>query len=551
MKKYLVLLTTMIVVLLSVSKPTLAATSSCTLYTSPSGNSAYDGRSLDYATTIQKAVQSAIPGDTVCLLGGTYKIAAPLLPARPNQSDPDGQWVVYRNYDSTRPILQWAGGDVSGSDIFKIDGGTSFSNGKKYIEINGLVLDGQNPDYATDVNLVHGGIFCRYSHHLRFVNNLIKNTGESGIATKSCDYLTADHNQIFHNGYTTGWSSGISYNSQKWLEGFLGTPRNYGFHSFVTNNIISGQTDNSTNHTDGNGIIMDLTNDTYSGLGDTPPVLVANNLVYQNGGRCIEAYFVSDIWVVNNTCYKNTLDNRLLKNAGDQIGEYVVNSSQNIYFVNNLAYIWNNTAKGTNSHVAFQVINNSTASFWANMYYGEGNGGTNSLPFTPTASQIAHLNPTFVNPPLISLTLEGQYANAIAPDLIGNRLALTASSLGIDAGSDPEQVSEFPVAAESSSQAYLDFVIHSDIMGVSRPLGNGVDIGAFENTAAQPTVATNTPTAHITPTPANTPTSVPTSIPAQTPVKTSTTTPLFIPLVGSDIASMLQDSSATGVAKAF
>jgi hypothetical protein len=50
----------------------------------------------------------------------------------------------------------------------------------------------------------------------------------------------------------------------------------------------------------------------YSNLGGSiPPLLIANNLVYQNGGRCIENLHVQHVCVVNNTCYMNGLDSRL------------------------------------------------------------------------------------------------------------------------------------------------------------------------------------------------------------------------------------------------
>src|SRR2546429_2635178 len=35
-----------------------------------------------------------------------------------------------------------------------------------------------------------------------------------------------------------------------------------------------------------------------------------NNVVYGNGGRCIEGNQVSNAWVVNNTCYINNLDRK-------------------------------------------------------------------------------------------------------------------------------------------------------------------------------------------------------------------------------------------------
>jgi len=71
----------------------------------------------------------------------------------------------------------------------------------------------------------------------------------------------SDHNLINHNGYLYGWTSAISYNNDQWFDNYSG------FHNIVSNNIITGEFDGSSNHTDGNGIILDLG-------GNTPPALI-------------------------------------------------------------------------------------------------------------------------------------------------------------------------------------------------------------------------------------------------------------------------------------
>src|SRR5205823_7448517 len=80
-------------------------------------------------------------------------------------------------------------------------------------------------------------------------------------------------------------------------------------NSFPTrrsSNLITGEVDQSTNKTDGNGIILDLSNGSYDPTtANTPPALIINNVVYGNGGRCILGYVVTNFWFVNNTCYKN------------------------------------------------------------------------------------------------------------------------------------------------------------------------------------------------------------------------------------------------------
>src|SRR5207253_3960760 len=90
-------------------------------------------------------------------------------------------------------------------------GGTTFPTGPSYLEFRGLNFDGGGN--AGDA------LFCRGGHHLRVIGNSMSNTGGSGVGTRDCDYLTADHNTVYHNGYMPastsvpqwyGWTSGIS-----------------------------------------------------------------------------------------------------------------------------------------------------------------------------------------------------------------------------------------------------------------------------------------------------------------------------------------------------
>src|SRR5437762_555066 len=114
---------------------------------------------------------------------------------------------------------------------------------------------------------------------VRFYDNVISNTGGSGIGTQNCDYVTADHNIIAHNGYIPAgadpniaqyysWTSGISYNINQCSDSYDG------LHLIIANNIVVGEVDQSPNHkdangrhTDGGGIILDYDTDT------APPVI--------------------------------------------------------------------------------------------------------------------------------------------------------------------------------------------------------------------------------------------------------------------------------------
>jgi len=323
---------------------------------------------------------------------------------------------------------------------------SNFPNGPSYIEFKGLTLDGQN--------IAETGFFCQGSHHLKYLNNTVKNMGSSGIASVFCDYQTADHNIVYHNGYDEGWSSGISFNSNQWFDTYDG------IHNIVSNNIVAGSYDGSTNHTDGNGIIMDLSNKTYTASSvNTPSALILNNVVYGNGGTCIENFYVSNIWVVNNTCYDNVLDLTLGTSGNIENG-----TSKDSYYINNIVQSW-----GSNFSYQVEGTNTTGLIFRSNLAYGDPNRGTPTLGFITA-------NPQFVSPPSYNATAGGQYANTISPTSLGNGLDLQSTSPAIGAGIDPLSLS----GLNPDLQSDLSACIYTDINGNPRPKGGPFTIGAYQ-----------------------------------------------------------------------
>ena len=417
----------------------------CTLYVASNGSKSNSGASPTSAITLLLAAARAVAGDVVCIEPGTYSLASTFYPLHSGSAN---AWIVFTRYGSGVVDIAWtAGANASDKTMIHIYN-AKFPGDPSYIEFKGLTLDGRN--------IAENGFFCQGSHHLRYLQNTVINQGSSGIGSVLCDYQTADHNIVYHNGYHGGWSSGISYNSSQWFDTYSG------FHNIVSNNVVVGSYDNSNNHTDGNGIIMDLSTRSYNpATANTPPALIVNNVVYGNGGRCIENYVVTNIWVVNNTCYDNGLDLSL----GD-IGSMTSNNSSNEYFINNIVQTWNNeppfmVAGKIKAHLVFRH----------NLVYGARNSGI----YDSNPRDFIMANPMFVNPPAFNLTAGGQHALALKPALLGNGLHLRPNSLGIGVGIDPVSL----VGDNSALKSDMSMYIYLDIMGNSRPHGGPFNLGAY------------------------------------------------------------------------
>lgn len=423
----------------SITVSNSSAATDCTLFASPSGNDTNSGTSASAPKTFNGAASASQAGSVVCLLAGTYNMASTFYP--PTSGTPSS-WIVYKSYGNGAVNLVWTAG-ATGQPMFKFGGG-SFPSGAAYLEFRGLNLDGQNN--ALD------GFLCQGGHHLRFLSNNINNTGGSGVGAVDCDYLTSDHNMINHNGYLYGWTSAISYNSAQWFDNYAG------FHNIVSNNIITGEYDGSSNHTDGNGIILDLSNGSNSSA-NTPPALIINNVVYGNGGRCIQANVVTNFYIINNTCYKNDLDTSL-----GNVGSFTTQGSHTGYFINNITL-----AAASNNPSYDQEGSNSSVQYFADMYFGAPNNFSYSDP-----TQLINANPLFVNAPSESI---GAYGTSLSPSLLGTGLTLTPLSPALGKGIDPSTLPGLPSAIVSDLKLY----IYMDINGTARPQGGACDLGAYQH----------------------------------------------------------------------
>ena len=425
----------------------------CTLYASPTGLDSNNGTSSSTPKTLSGATTAATSGAVLCVMGGTYNIAATIFIPNSGTAWTAGNFITMKAYGDNTPILNWTGGSSSGGILQFFGNGSPPFNGKSYYEINGLTLQG-NGAAGTGIS---APLRCQNSHHIRYINNTILNAGAGGITTSGCDYVHVEGNIIYKAGYNQGFSSGISFNSP----GFFNATA--GFHSYVLRNTISGSFDASTNHSDGNGIIMDLSDGVNNiANANTPAVLIANNVVFQTGGRCIQTLAVSDIWVVNNSCFGNVEDSTLSSYSGT--GELVTNNSVNGYWVNNVCHAFA-------SHDCYQKLSSNT-----NITYRNNLRWLGAVNFSPGGSDnFLNANPLYKDPP--TAVVDGQ-SSAVHPLAASNRqrFIVNAGSPAIDAGINPASLSGLPAEIVTGLNQYATV----DVRGLTRPQNTLWDLGAYE-----------------------------------------------------------------------
>jgi hypothetical protein len=437
---------------------TSPAPESCSIYASPVGKDENSGGSPSSPKTFAGAAAETRPASVVCLLGGTYLLTSTF---KPPSSGTRSSWIIYRSYGDAEVKFVWAG-KADASPMFDMDSG-KFPSGPAYLEFRGLNLDGGGT--AGD------GFFCRGSHHLRFIGNSISNTGGSGIGTIQCDYLIVDHNMVTHNGYVPAaagskaghysWTSGISLNSSQWYDSYRG------FHNIISNNIVTGEVDQSAKHSDGNGIILDLSDRTYDyRSANTPPTLILNNVVYGNGGRCIEAFVVTNFWVVNNTCYKNNLDPSL-----ERDGSIGVNNARDGYIVNNIVVAWSTAGRCYDEEKVTTNIH-----YYSDLCFGGSDEASVSDP-----GQVLQADPLFLRPPNYQSIRSAKLADRVAPSMLGDGLTLQGKSPALHKGVDPAAVPNLSKIIITDLKKY----VYVDIEGRARPRAGAPDLGAYQRSAVQ------------------------------------------------------------------
>ena len=179
------------------------------------------------------------------------------------------------------------------------------------------------------------------NHHIRIVANTIHDFAEAGIAALESNHISAIGNRVYRNAkYGCHSGSGITF-------GYLldaGGPDNPdGYSNYIVGNVAYENENRSLQCfsdrlgpilTDGNGIIVDQTD--LQGDRYTARTLIADNVIYGNGGRGILVFESSRVDVVNNVSFRNVFTEQLMGRDGPH-AEIAIADAKDVLVYNNVA----------------------------------------------------------------------------------------------------------------------------------------------------------------------------------------------------------------------
>ncbi|WP_127491508.1 carbohydrate binding domain-containing protein [Paenibacillus glycanilyticus] len=407
-----------------------------TYYVATNGTTSNPGTFSQPFANINQFMSVALPGDTVLVRGGTYSIGETYLSKSGTAS---GGNITIKNYPGEAPILD--GGGSSGVAFYFGEGNQGAGKGS-YITIEGFIIrnywrSGINIG-CCEVNGAHQTV-----SNVTIRNNVVDRMGQNGITLMNAANVTVENNLVGRTGWDAGtgsWSSGINLYQI------------YGSNNVVRNNVTYHNIDVSGYHTDGNGIIVDLSY--YNGS-----ARIENNLAFENGGAGIIMTHSAGGTIINNTLYENGKEPTYV-NGGTGLGFYGTEGTNGMTVKNNIVY-----QSFGNGLYTSQSMTNST---FAN----------NNI-----AGQSGYSDPAFTDANNADFRLQSSSSSIDT----GTSSGAPSDSIGFDKNALLKTTLNQPVSwyRYAPDFAYIEGKgeVKNLFASVSRPQGGGYDKGAFESTA--------------------------------------------------------------------
>jgi parallel beta-helix repeat protein len=361
------------------------------------GSNANPGTEARPWATIQKAHDTMVAGQTVLVRKGTYVRTSNYTVVQINRSGLEGAPITYRNYPGERPLIKTTKGvNNHGIEVrdaawiviegFEVQGHVKEVSMEEARAQNELALaySKMSPPKFIGATVDSNGISLagktlKKTHHIVVRNNLVHDVPGLGIGGGLLDYITIEGNRVWNtSAYSPYGTSGISMLTPYDLD-----TNTSGYRNLIVGNVVSEAINlfpcncfGFKQPTDGNGIIIDSFNkNAYTGR-----TLVANNIVFNNGGRGIHALNSAYVDVFGNTMYRNGTQ------AITGEGEISTQKSKFIRVYNNIM-----VASPDRPLTNFNAVTDTNTDISHNILFG----GNRNQP-TPGAVDNRTVNPAFV-----------------------------------------------------------------------------------------------------------------------------------------------------------
>ena len=275
------------------------------------GTRAAPWKTLQNADNWGKNVPAA--GECVNVLPGTYTLTKTLVLHTGGARAAANGYIVYRSTEPRGAHLIASADFAKMADLIQL--------WSAYIIIDGFEVDGDRSitsGHGID-GCAGGGGPSNIAHHFIAINNVIHDMGGSGLSSCSADFILWRNNVVYNTSSTSRYQvSGINVWQPKALAPGSYTPTawdNVPFGIQISYNVVHDNAEGpavTDSHTDGNGIIIDVTfgSSKCPTCGTPYPgnILVLGNVAYRNGGGGIHLFLSQNVTVANNTVYDNHLD---------------------------------------------------------------------------------------------------------------------------------------------------------------------------------------------------------------------------------------------------
>jgi Ca2+-binding RTX toxin-like protein len=314
-----------------------------TYYVSGTGNDKNDGSNEEKAfRSLGRAVYEMQTGDTLYVMNGTYDRGSMLF----NKNGSPDNWTTIKAYPGHTPKIKTTGDGINifSSSYVRIEG-LDMEGDRENITLKYALQEKDNPN--NPITRANGiavkavkieGVGGTDPHHIVITGNTVRNFPGGGISFNDCDYITVEKNIVSGNA----WYSAYGCQGITALRGFNFDNNTTDYRIIFRDNIVY---DNKNlipvyytgDITEGHGIMLDTTITAKGGGTYSGKALIANNVVYNNGGSGIHAFKAKDADIVNNTVYQNA---RAETQHG--AGEIGVTYSDNVRVYNNIMYASDN-----------------------------------------------------------------------------------------------------------------------------------------------------------------------------------------------------------------